>query len=164
MQLNKRAEQWIHAFSSALAESHGVGDVSRYFSLTDPKETQLRSALLESVEFLSMITCADVDQLSGQVVSVGSSALYTGRKEGGRFSRTVGVDGNEYKLVKTDSCAALTWDLLSIWANAGDENEFSKRCRRSLSRFLRSICCVLALTAKAWPRQPIQWKTPTAKM
>ncbi|WP_278399802.1 phage major capsid protein, P2 family [Hafnia paralvei] len=127
MQLNKRAEQWIHAFSSALAESHGVGDVSRYFSLTDPKETQLRSALLESVEFLSMITCADVDQLSGQVVSVGSSALYTGRKEGGRFSRTVGVDGNEYKLVKTDSCAALTWDLLSIWANAGDENEFFQK-------------------------------------
>lgn len=39
----------------------------------------------------------------------------------------MGVSGNDYKLVETDSCAALTWQLLSVWANAGDENEFFQR-------------------------------------
>lgn len=124
MKLNKRAEQFINAYAAGLAESYGVNKPNRYFSLSDPQETTLRQALLESVEFLNLITVADVDQLSGQVVSVGSSVLHTGRSESGRFSRRVGVEGNEYKLVETDSCAALRWDLLSLWANAGDENEF----------------------------------------
>ncbi|EDR7571773.1 phage major capsid protein, P2 family [Salmonella enterica subsp. enterica serovar Newport] len=124
MKLNKRAEQFINAYAAGLAESYGVNKPNRYFSLSDPQETTLRQALLESVEFLNLITVADVDQLSGQVVSVGSAVLHTGRSENGRFSRRVGVEGNQYKLVETDSCAALRWDLLSLWANAGDENEF----------------------------------------
>lgn len=124
MILNKRAEKFINAYAAGLAESYGVNKPDRYFSLTEPQEITLRDALLESVEFLNMITVADVDQLSGQPVSVGESALYTGRSESGRFSRRVGVDGREYRLVETDSCAALRWDLLSIWANAGDENQF----------------------------------------
>jgi hypothetical protein len=41
------------------------------------------------------------------------------------FCPSGGVDGNDYSLVETDSCAALRWDLLSVWANAGkEENEF----------------------------------------
>ncbi|PWD64931.1 MULTISPECIES: phage major capsid protein, P2 family [Pectobacterium] len=124
MFLNQRARGYLHSFSAALSEAHGVTDVSNYFSLSDPKETQLRAALLESVDFLSMINVMDVDQLSGQVVNVGKSGLHTGRKKDGRFTRGVGVSGNEYKLVETDSCAVLKWDLLSVWANAGNENEF----------------------------------------
>jgi P2 family phage major capsid protein len=124
MQLNQRASQFIDAYAAGLASHYSVSNPSRAFKLTDPQETSLRAALLESVEFLDMITVADVDQLSGQVVSVGASALHTGRVAEGRFIKRVGVDGNEYKLVETDSCAALRWDLLSLWANAGDENEF----------------------------------------
>ncbi|MGE6980737.1 phage major capsid protein, P2 family [Kluyvera intermedia] len=125
MFLNQRARSLMKQYCSGLAESYGQEDASLYFSLTDPQETSLRMALLEAVEFLNMITCADVDQLSGQVISVGASALHTGRNESGRFMRRVGVDGNDYKLVETDSCAALRWDLLSVWANAGrEENEF----------------------------------------
>ena len=127
MQLNNRALDYIDAFSAGLAEHYGVTNPSRAFKLTDPQETTLRAALLESVEFLSMITVADVDQLSGQVVSVGASALHTGRKAEGRFTKRVGVDGNDYKLVETDSCAALRWDLLSMWANAGSEGEFFQK-------------------------------------
>ncbi|MFG5994940.1 P2 family phage major capsid protein, partial [Salmonella enterica] len=56
-----------------------------------------------------------------------SSGLYTGRVLDGRFRKKVGVSGNDYRLVETDSCAALTWQLLSVWANAGDENEFFQR-------------------------------------
>ncbi|ETS32979.1 phage major capsid protein, P2 family [Photorhabdus temperata] len=127
MQLNHRARTFLQKYTAGLAQAYGVEDTSRYFALTDPKETVLRSALLESVEFLSMITCADVDHLSGQVVSVGNPGLFTGRKKDGRFMRKTGVDGNKYHLVETDSGAALPWDLLSVWANSGSESEFFQR-------------------------------------
>lgn len=127
MFLNQRARELLRAYSMGLAAEYGQDSAERYFSLTDPKETQLRAALLESVGFLSMITVADVDQLSGQVVNVGNPGIFTGRKEGGRFIRNTGVDGLEYKLSETDSGAALTWAMLSVWANAGDENEFFQR-------------------------------------
>ncbi|WIF70687.1 phage major capsid protein, P2 family [Proteus vulgaris] len=127
MQLNQRARQYLKAYVNGLAEAYGVDDTSKYFSLTDPKETALRSALMESVDFLGMITCMDVDQLQGQVVSVGNPGLFTGRKKGGRFSRDTNVDGNTYQLVETDSGASLTWHLLSVWANSGTENEFFQR-------------------------------------
>jgi len=129
MILNAKARVFLKQFSAGLAEENGldVGEVSNYFSLSDPKETQLRDALLESSEFLNWITVEDVDQLSGQVVSVGSSGLHTGRIADGRFRRKVGVSGNDYKLVETDSCAEMRWDLLSIWANAGNEDEFFQR-------------------------------------
>lgn len=127
MFLNQRARELLHQYSAGLAKAYGQENTERYFSLTDPKETQLRAALLESVDFLSMITVADVDQLSGQVVNVGNPGIFTGRKEGGRFIRNTGIDGLEYKLSETDSGAALTWAMLSVWANAGDENEFFQR-------------------------------------
>lgn len=112
------------------------------------KETALRSALLESVELLSMITCADVDQLQGQVVAVGNPGLFTGRNKDGRFIRKTLVDGNEYKLAETDSGAALPWSLLSVWANAGTENEFSSVCKPLPMNHLRLICCALVLMVK----------------
>lgn len=125
MSLNQRAQTLLHAYTEGLAKTFNATSPGRYFSLTDPQETSLRQALLESLEFLGWITCEDVDQLSGQVVKVGQSGLHTGRKAGGRFSRGVGVTGNGYKLVETDSCAELKWDLLSVWANSGrSENEF----------------------------------------
>lgn len=125
MHLNNRARDLLDKYSVGMAEQMGTRDPSRFFSLNDPQENALRLAMLESVEFLEMITCLDVDQLSGQVISVGASRLHTGRNAAGRFVRQVGVDGNTYDLVETDSCAALRWDLLSVWANAGkEENEF----------------------------------------
>ncbi|HGJ5866411.1 phage major capsid protein, P2 family [Arsenophonus nasoniae] len=127
MFLNQRAEEWLNHYESGLAKAYNVTNPSRYFKLSDPKETALRSALLESVELLSMITCADVDQLQGQVVAVGNPGLFTGRNKDGRFIRKTLVDGNEYKLAETDSGAALPWSLLSVWANAGTENEFFQR-------------------------------------
>ncbi len=63
-----------------MAQQFGARDTSRYFSLNNLQENALRLALLESVEFLNMITCLDVDQLVA-VISVGSSVLHTGRSE-----------------------------------------------------------------------------------
>lgn len=110
-----------------MAKDYGVGNVEKKFAVTAPKETKLRAALLESVEFLRMISSMPVDQLSGQVVKVGNYGIATGRKAGGRFLTTQGVDGWQYQLKETDSCSAVTWDVLSTWANAGSANEFMRK-------------------------------------
>ncbi|EKK4087996.1 major capsid protein, partial [Cronobacter sakazakii] len=46
MQLNQRARDLIGAYSAALCQGYNVQRADRYFSLTDPKETALRLALL----------------------------------------------------------------------------------------------------------------------
>ncbi len=136
MILNAKARGFLKQFGAGLAEANGLesGEESKYFSVSDPKETQLQEALLQSSEFLEMITVMDVDQLSGQVIRVGEDGLHTGRSQQGRFRRNVGVSGNTYSLAETDSCAALRWDLLSVWANAGDENEFFEKVQAFSNR------------------------------
>lgn len=133
-QINERAEKFIASYESSIAQKFNTINPNRFFKLTDPQEISLRDALLESADFLNSITMADVDHLTGQVVSVGNPGLFTGRKEEGRFLRKTNVDGNDYKLVKTDSGAGLPWDLLSVWANAGGENEFFQRMQTFMLR------------------------------
>ena len=126
MHLNQTAAGFLQKYSVQVAKSFGVEDASHKFAISDPMETKLRAALLESVEFLRMITTMQVDQIKGQVVKVGNYGIATGRKAGGRFTSSQGVDGHTYELIETDSCSATTWALLSTWANAGNLNEFMK--------------------------------------
>jgi len=126
MHLNQTAAGFLQKYSVQVAKSFGVEDASHKFAISDPMETKLRAALLESVEFLRMITTMQVNQIKGQVVKVGNYGIATGRKAGGRFTSEQGVDGHTYELVETDSCSATTWALLSTWANAGNLNEFMK--------------------------------------
>src|SRR5476651_369745 len=127
MRLTPKAEAMLHKYAAGLAKANGQHSTSRYFSLTPPKETQLRDALLQQSEFLRLVNVMDVDQVNGQVVSTGKPGIYTGRKKDGRFSRAMGVDGNDYKLVETDSGSYLSYSLLVIWANSGSEEEFFQR-------------------------------------
>ncbi|KFF72104.1 oxidoreductase [Pectobacterium brasiliense] len=128
MQLTPRAEALLRKYAAGLATANGQVDTSRFFSLTNPKETQLRNALLQSSEFLSLLpNVLDVDQITGQVVTTGKPGIYTGRKKDGRFTRPLSVGGNEYKLVETDSGSYLPYSLLVVWANSGSEEEFFQR-------------------------------------
>ena len=122
--LNQQAEIYLQKYCTQLAQAFGVTNVAKQFSLSNPMDIRLREAIMFSHEFLQRITCNDVDQLTGQVIVTGTSQLLTGRREGGRFVRKLGVDGNIYTLNETDSCAALDWATLSVWANSGDENQF----------------------------------------
>jgi len=58
MILNAKARGFLKQFGAGLAAANGLdgGEESNYFSLSDPKETQLRDALLESSDFLNWIT------------------------------------------------------------------------------------------------------------
>ncbi|WP_411705640.1 phage major capsid protein, P2 family [Edaphovirga cremea] len=127
MQLTPRAEALIRQYAAGLAKANNVPDTKQFFALTDPRETQLRDALIQSDEFLQLINVMEVDQVQGQVVDTGNPGLFTGRSSTGRFGRAMGVAGNEYKLEETDSGSYLTYALLVVWANAGSEEEFFQR-------------------------------------
>lgn len=127
MQLTPRAEAMIRAYAAGLATAYDVQQTNRFFSLSEPSELKLRNALLQQSKFLSMITMMDVDQVKGQVVSTGNPGLFTGRKADGRISRRLGVTGNTYELVETDSGSFLPYAMLTAWSNAGSQNEFFQR-------------------------------------
>ena len=132
--LNQKAEEFLQKYCIDLANTAGVANITKQFSLSNPMDTRLREAILHSAEFLQMIYCCDVDQLAGQVVVTGTSQLLTGRKAGGRFVRKLGVDGNTYKLSETDSCAAIDWATLSVWANSGDEGQFFRMMQNFMDK------------------------------
>jgi len=127
MNLNQTAKKYLSQFSVQLGKAYQVDNVGEQFAIVGPMEIKLRNSLLESVEFLGMITCMDVDQIKGQVINVGNVGIATGRKNGGRFNSDQGVSGHQYELVETDSCASTKWSLLSVWANSGSQNEFMQK-------------------------------------
>ncbi|MGS0691191.1 phage major capsid protein, P2 family [Shewanella sp. 0m-8] len=128
------AKACLLAYTSNMAQSYGVDDVQHQFSVTGPMETKLKAALLDSVEFLSLISMMDVDQIKGQVVKVGDYGIATGRKKDGRFNTVNGVGGHNYELTETDSCASVKWATLAVWANAGKQNEFVKLMSQNATR------------------------------
>lgn len=134
--LTTQAVQQLQAYCKTLQKSavvEGV-DVSKQFAIAPPIETKLRQAIAHSDAFLRMLSFMSVKQISGQVVDVGTGALLTGRVKGGRFRSQLGVDGNTYTLVETDSCAVITWELLTQWANAGSSGEFTKLMNSAITR------------------------------
>lgn len=134
MQLNTQASTFLQEFALQLSKAYGVETVNKQFNITGPQETKLKAALLESVEFLSMITTMEVDQIKGQVVKVGNYSIATGRKGGARFITGQDVGGHTYELTETDSCSALTWALLSVWGNAGNQKQFMQLMNQNATK------------------------------
>ncbi len=134
MQLNTQASTFLQEFALQLSKAYGVETVNKQFNITGPQETKLKAALLESVEFLSLITTMEVDQIKGQVVKVGNYSIATGRKGGARFVTGQDVDGHNYELTETDSCSVLTWALLSVWGNAGNQNQFMQLMNQNATK------------------------------
>lgn len=124
--LTQQARTMMQQYAQNLAKSCGIQNVAELFNVSPAVETKLRAGIIEAADFLKTIHVAAVEQIEGQVVAVGVSGIHTGRKAGGRFVKTVGVGGHKYKLTETDSCAAITWEILCQWANQGDRNEFMK--------------------------------------
>ena len=134
--LTATAAALLNVYCSRLAQSYGVDEhrLEHQFSVTGPQETRLRAALLESVDFLNMITMFDVDQIKGQVVDVGLGSIHSGRKASGRFLKNIGTNGHSYELTETDSGAVLPWATLAVWANAGNEGEFLRLVNEFINR------------------------------
>lgn len=132
--LNALSSEYLAKYSDSVSKTYGTTDPSKQFAITPVIETKLRQAILESDDFLNMITHNPVDQIAGQVVDVGSGGLLTGRVKDGRFRAKLGFDGNTYQLVETDSCACIAWETMTIWANSGGPGEFIKLMNQASTR------------------------------
>ncbi|MEZ9233254.1 phage major capsid protein, P2 family [Vibrio amylolyticus] len=136
MSLSIQATKLIQAYCLQLQKSAAVEgvDVEKKFAIAPPVETVLRNAIIQSDSFLKMISNIPVDQIKGQVVDVGTGMLVTGRNANGRHMAKMGNGGHEYELVETDSGAAITWQMLTQWANAGSAKEFNKKMNQQITR------------------------------
>lgn len=128
-----RLNQLIQAYARRIGGASGMDEQSLpyhsrgigQFSISPPQETALRLALMEENWFLPLLTNKEVAQIRGQVVDVGNPGLFTGRADGTRFSKNIGVSGNTYDLVAMDSCARMPWEMLADWIHSGTtEDEF----------------------------------------
>lgn len=89
----------------------------RAFTISDVAENKLRIAMLESGWMMNGITLMDVDAEKGQAIEIGDASLHTGRAIEGRFNKRLTVNGTDYVLVETDSCASLSYGKMSAIAN-----------------------------------------------
>lgn len=106
------------------------------FKISEPSENLLRVAMMQSSWMMEQITTADVAQAFGQAVSVGDNSLYTGRALEGRFRNPAKLDGTAYQLIETDSCAAISYDKMSLLINSGSgtQDEFNQKMSDFFSR------------------------------
>lgn len=98
----------------------------RTFTISDVAENKLRIAMLESGWMMNGITLMDVDTEKGQAIEIGDSSLHTGRAIEGRFNKSLAVNGTDYILVETDSCASLPYGKMSAIANVGGMEHFTQ--------------------------------------
>ncbi|WED29036.1 phage major capsid protein, P2 family [Vibrio sp. DW001] len=132
--LNAVSTAYLAEFSLSVAQAAGVDAPYGTFNITPPMETKLRQWILESHDFLKMVSLLPVQQIKGQVVDVGNDGLSTGRTENGRFSREMGQAGNTYELIKTDSGAHIMWETMTQWANSGKKDEWLKLMLSAITR------------------------------
>ncbi|EOG4239658.1 phage major capsid protein, P2 family [Salmonella enterica subsp. enterica serovar Newport] len=116
------SQQYLSMLQQQFADCPRTSD--NYYSLTPPRSTALRNAILESAALLKQLTIMDVPYPRGQVVTVGEGTLRTGRKKSGRFTKGSGISGNEFQLAETDSCCVITWEQLAVWGNSGSQGQF----------------------------------------
>ncbi|WP_312346861.1 P2 family phage major capsid protein [Leclercia sp.] len=98
----------------------------RRFSLTGKKENILRASILESRWMMSQITLRDVYAASGNAINVGASELHTGRVDNGRFRKQVNINGTEFWLSETDTCAKMSYSEMADIYNLGIQGDFNK--------------------------------------
>ena len=131
---NAQATKFTQEYFKLIEKTANIKSAAESFNISPVVETKLRESVLEAAQFLSMISVLPVDQIKGQVVDVGGGALFTGRVKDGRFRKQIGNSGNIYELTETDSCASISWSLLSQWANIGTSKEFIKKMNAAISK------------------------------
>lgn len=77
--LSNQARNAILQFHAMLAENSGAVDVTKTFAATEPLEQRIMGAILESADFLKMITVEMVESLEGEALRVGVAGLLAKR-------------------------------------------------------------------------------------
>ncbi|ECJ2221876.1 P2 family phage major capsid protein [Salmonella enterica] len=110
------------AYSTALANTWGERDGDGFYGAMGDNEPLFRQEFLMSSWMMEQINLIPVMADPGQAFNVGSNALSSGRKDGGRFVRRLPFRGTEYRLADTETCASVSYaDLTALLNFAGTE-------------------------------------------
>ncbi|MGP3593391.1 P2 family phage major capsid protein [Vagococcus sp. WN89Y] len=112
-------EKFVSTDRSFLGEGHR-------FSLSGKKENSLRASILESGWMMEQITLRDVSAVSGNAINIGASELHSGRVADGRFRKKISVNGTEFWLSETDTCATISYGEMSDIYNLGNAGNFDE--------------------------------------
>ena len=107
---------------------------NRRFALSETTENILRTSILESGWLIKNITLRDVNAVSGNAVNIGASELHTGRVDGGRFHKKMAINGTEFFLTETDTCARISYSDMSHIYHTGVPDEFEKTVESFFAR------------------------------
>ena len=109
-----------------MAEAYGVTEqeVKETFSVSEPMETKLNSAIQESSEFLQRIQVLPVTDKKGQAVTVGVNQSLAKRTDtvtkDRQPTRMSDPSGREYEVHKTEFDVAMPYTLVDAWARFDD--------------------------------------------
>ncbi|PPY25673.1 major capsid protein [Cronobacter sakazakii] len=109
---------------------------NRRFALAAPAENMLRAAILESGWMMSNVTLRDINAQSGNAINIGASELHTGRTAGGRFRKRVAINGTEFWLSETDTCASISYGEMADIYNLGAAGDFDNAMEAFFARAL----------------------------
>lgn len=107
-----------------MAESYGVDDASRQFTVEPSIAQDLNDAITARADFLERINVVPVSQIMGEKVFIGVNGPVTGRtdtKTKDRVARDVsGLDSTQYELKDTHSDVGLPYAKVDAWAKFED--------------------------------------------
>ena len=116
----------FNALRVALAAAYGVTEqeVKETFSVSEPMETKLNSAIQESSDFLQRIQVLPVTDKKGQAVTVGMNQSLAKRTDTStkdrQPTRMEDPSGKEYEVHKTEFDVAMPYSLVDAWARFED--------------------------------------------
>lgn len=110
------------SYATVLENTWGEMDKNDFYTNAADNEPLFRKEFLMSSWMMEQISHIPVNADPGQAFNVGSNALSSGRKDGGRFIRRLPFRGTEYRLADTETCASVSYaDLTALLNFAGTE-------------------------------------------
>ncbi|WP_420588205.1 phage major capsid protein, P2 family [Bacterioplanoides sp.] len=112
--------QKFRKLHQALCKSYKVTNPGKYFSVTEPMETMLNSAIQDSSDFLKRINMLPVTDRKGQSVKIGIYSPLAKRtnvdEKDRQPTKMQPPDGVEYECKLTEFDVSFSYDLLDAWA------------------------------------------------
>jgi len=122
--LSQRAVEQYAQLQADMAESYGVEDASRQFTVEPSIAQDLNDAITARADFLERINVVPVGEIKGEKIFIGVNGPVTGRtdtKTKDRVARDVSaLDDTQYELSDTQSDVGLPYAKVDAWAKFPD--------------------------------------------
>lgn len=137
--LSQRAVEQYAQLQADMAESYGVEDASRQFTVEPSIAQDLNDAITARADFLERINVVPVSEIKGEKVFIGVNGPVTGRtdvKTKDRVARDVSaLDSTKYELQDTHSDVGLPYAKVDAWAKFPDfANRYSAAVQKRIAQ------------------------------